>query len=141
MRELVKMADSVPVEAKRLSALETKSVTRRTLEVHAASVREFCDCSSLSGRQRCEGFASGQTSHRVQELAFFSDGPGLARRETIGKRPHLLSNFRKTSVTTATRQAFAQPEKRRILVAVPPSRGEPAGGYGAISTTPLWSFG
>ena len=33
------------------------------------------------------------------------------------------------------------PELRRILVAVPPSRRESAGGYGAISRAPLWSFG
>ena len=32
----------------------------------------------------------------------------------------------------------AQPELRRVLV--PPSRRESAGGYGAISRTPLWSF-
>ena len=33
----------MPADAKRLSVLETKSVTRKTLEVHAAFVREFCD--------------------------------------------------------------------------------------------------
>ena len=41
------MAESMTVEAKRLSALETKSVIRKTLEVHAASVREFCGWSGL----------------------------------------------------------------------------------------------
>ena len=35
---------------------------------------------------------------------------------------------------------FAQPELHRQLVAVPPSRSESAGGYGALSRTPLWSF-
>ena len=47
VRELVKMAESMQEEAKRLSALETKSVTRKNLEVYATSVREFCDCNGL----------------------------------------------------------------------------------------------
>ena len=47
VREQVKMVESMPVETKRPSALETKSVTRKTLKVHAASVREFCDWSGL----------------------------------------------------------------------------------------------
>ena len=50
------------------------------------------------------------------------------------------AGFREASATTVMRQAFAQPELRRILVAVPPSRRESAGGYGATSRTPLWSF-
>ena len=35
----------------------------------------------LVGRQQCEGFGSGQTSHGVHELAFFRLPPGLERRE------------------------------------------------------------
>ena len=69
-------------------------VTRKTLEVYAASVREFLRLERLVGRQRCGGFGSGQTSHRVHGLAFFFTGPpGLDRREIVGKRPLLLSNF------------------------------------------------
>ena len=71
MRELVKMAETIPVEAKRESALETKSVTRKTLEVYAASAREFCDWSGFFGRQQCVGFGSGQTSHGVHDFFFF----------------------------------------------------------------------
>ena len=48
---------------------------------------------------------------------------------------------REASATTATRQALAQPELRRVLVAVPPSRRESAGGCGTMRRTPLWSFG
>ena len=47
VREMVKMAESMPVEAKRPSALETTSATRKTLEVYAASFREFFDWSGL----------------------------------------------------------------------------------------------
>ena len=39
----------------------------------------------LVGRQQCGGFGSGQTSHEVHA--------GLERRETVGKRPLLLSSF------------------------------------------------
>ena len=42
------------------------------------------------------------------------------------------AGVREASTTTATRQACAQPEPHRILVAVPPSRRECAGGDGAI---------
>ena len=48
VRELVKMADSMPAEARRLSSLEAKSVTRETLAVCATSVRESCDWGGLS---------------------------------------------------------------------------------------------
>ena len=51
------------------------------------------------------------------------------------------SGVREASAMTATRKSFAQPELRRIRVVVPPSRRESAGGYGAISRTPLQSFG
>ena len=51
------------------------------------------------------------------------------------------TSVREASTTTATRQAFAQPELRRILAADPLSRREPAGGYGAISRPRHWSFG
>ena len=51
------------------------------------------------------------------------------------------AGVREASTTTATRQAFAQPELRRILVAVPPSRSESAGGHGATTGRQLCSFG
>ena len=224
------MAESMPEEAKRPSAFETKSMTRKTLELCATSVCEFCDWSGLSADSNVEAFGCGQTSHRVLELAFFRGPLGLESRETVGKYPLLLSNIlaagvkstgsklpspqrmekrrfrvfrslsptrgnvtqtceflgtdngwspklgdtfvpsgryrekrnwrggrydqsplktmsmdgasiRKASATTAIRQASAQPELRKTPVAVPPSRREFAGGYGAISRTPLWSFG
>ena len=93
VRQLEKMVESMPEEAKRLGAVETKSVTRKTLELHATSVREFCDWSRLVGRQQCGGFGSGQTSHGVHELAFFRGPPGVERRETVGQRPLFLPNF------------------------------------------------
>ena len=46
VRELVNMAESMPAEVRRL--LELKSVTRKTLEMYATSVREFCVWSGLS---------------------------------------------------------------------------------------------
>ena len=66
VRELVKMAESMPEEAKRPSALETNSVTRKTSEVFATSVREFHDWSGLWADRNV--FGSGQTSHGVHEL-------------------------------------------------------------------------
>ena len=51
------------------------------------------------------------------------------------------TSVREASTTTVTRQVFAQPELRRMLAAVPLSRREPAGGYGAISRPRHWSFG
>ena len=52
------------------------------------------------------------------------------------------ASVRKASATTtATRQALAQRELRRVPVPVPPSRRKPAGGYGTISGPPLWNFG
>ena len=251
----------MPVEAKRLGALETKSVTRKTLEVYAASVREFCDWSGLSADSDVEALEVDRLLTEFTDLLFFFTGPpGLDRREIVGKRPLLLSNFlaaggestgselpspqmmetgvseffettpprsnldrpdrgdvqdqwyaggcadpghvrslsptsgtqtyeflgtdggwspklcdtfvpsgwyrekqnwrggrhdqsrlktmsmggsgvREASAMTATRKSFAQPELRRIRVVVPPSRRESAGGYGAISRTPLQSFG
>ena len=86
VRELVKMAESMPAEAKRLSALETQSVTRAT------SVRALCDW-RLVGSQQCGGFGSGQTSHGVHELAFIRRPPGLPWRKIVGKRSFLLSNL------------------------------------------------
>ena len=50
------------------------------------------------------------------------------------------ASVREASTTTATRQAIVQPEFRRILVAVPLSGRESAGGDGAKSMTPLWSI-
>ena len=48
--ELVKMTEGMPAEARRLGALEMKAVTRKTLELFATSVRDFCDRSGLSAR-------------------------------------------------------------------------------------------
>ena len=75
-RELVKMAESMPVEAKRLSAMETKSETRKTLEVHAASLPEFCDWSSLMadtnvGRWRCGAVTARR--HAFESAGFCVD--------------------------------------------------------------------
>ena len=88
--ELVKMAECVPVEIKRLSAFETTSVTWR---VFAASVREFCDWSGLLADSNVEALEVDRLDHGVHELAFFSEPPGLEGRKIVGKRPLLLSTF------------------------------------------------
>ena len=75
------MTESVPAEAKRQSASETKSVTRTFLEVHATSVREVLRLEWLVGGQECGGFASGQ----VSQLAIFWEPLSLERREAHGK--------------------------------------------------------
>ena len=81
VRELVKMAESMPEEAKRLGALETKSVTRKDPGL-ARNIRpRILRLERLVRRQQCEGFGSGQTSHGVHELAFFRGPPGVERRE------------------------------------------------------------
>ena len=105
-RELVQTAESVPVEAKRLSALETTSVTCKTLEVHAASVRKFCDVSEVY-----------RLHTEFMNLLLFIGPPGLERRETVGKRP-LLSNFLETG-GKSTGSEVPSPqrmEKRRLRV-------------------------
>ena len=63
VRELVNMSESVPAEAERLSALEVKSVTRKTLEVYATSVREFCDWSGLSAGSNVEALEASRVVH------------------------------------------------------------------------------
>ena len=47
-------------EAKRASALETKSVTRKTLEQHATSVCEFFDWSDLSADSNVDASEEGR---------------------------------------------------------------------------------
>ena len=90
MRELVKNKnESMPAQARRLSVLELKSATRETLEVYAASVREFCAWSGLV--QRCRGARAGQTSYASHELTVFRVPSGLEMRDYPGKRPPLLS--------------------------------------------------
>ena len=73
VRELVKMAESMQEEAKRLSALETKSVTRKNLEVYATSVREFCDWSGLSAVRNVETLELDRLLTKFMNL-FFSEG-------------------------------------------------------------------
>ena len=85
------------------------------------------------------GDPSHQKTERQQGKAW-----NLPKTHKISKKRTKLHPSRprtEASATTATGQAFAQPELRRVLVAVPPSRRKPAGGYGTISRTPLWSFG
>ena len=48
------MAESTPAKARRLSAFDMKSVTRKTLEVYATSIRKFCDWSGLSAASNVE---------------------------------------------------------------------------------------
>ena len=88
VRELVKMAESMPEEAKRPSVLERKSVTRKTLVAYAASVREFCDWSGLLVDSHVEALEVDKTSHGVHELAFFFRGPpGFRPGEMLSLKP------------------------------------------------------
>ena len=73
MRVLVKMPESIPEEAKRLGALETKSVTRKTLELYATSVREFCDRSGFSADSNVDALEVDRLLTELMNL-FFSDG-------------------------------------------------------------------
>ena len=93
VQELVKMAESMPEEADRLSALETKSVTRKTLDLYATSVREFCDWSGLSADSNEEALEVDRLLTEFMNLLFFRGPPGLEEREKVSKRPLLLSNF------------------------------------------------
>ena len=79
VRELVEMAGSVPVEAKHRSALETKSVTRKTLEVYAASVREFCDRSSLLADSHLEALEVDRLLTEFMNVFFFRRATGLGK--------------------------------------------------------------
>ena len=80
------MVESMLVEAKRPSALETKSVTRKTLKVHAASVREFCDWSGLLADSIVEALEVDRPA-KFMNLFFSKRPPGLERQQTIGKYP------------------------------------------------------
>ena len=73
VRELVKMAECMPEEAERPSALETKSVPRKTLEVHAAFVREFCDWSGLLPDSNVEALVVDRLLTESMNL-LFSEG-------------------------------------------------------------------
>ena len=80
------------------------------------------------------GDRSHQKTERQQGKAW-----NLPKTYRISKKRTKLHPSRprtEASATTATGQTFAQPQLRRVLVAVPP-----AGGYGAMSRTALWSFG
>ena len=217
---LQRLKEHVSAEAKRLGALETKSVIRKTLEVYAASVREICDWSGLLADsnvkalevdRRAGGKSAGSELPNTQRMekgvAKFLEktAPGgslerCGRRDvqnrwyacgcahfglvrsisptggnavtqtlkfphTNGKRGselgdttissdwnlkernwrsgrHDPSRFKTMSVDGAIfRKASAQPELRRVLVAVPSGRRKPAGAHGIISRRPLWSFG
>ena len=73
VRELEKMAESMPEEAKRLSAVETKSVARKTLELHATCVHEFCDWSGLSADSNVEALEVDRLVTEFMNL-LFSEG-------------------------------------------------------------------
>ena len=93
VRKLVKMAERMPAEAKRPSALEVTSVTRKTLEVYAALRPLILRLERLVGGQQRGSFGSGHASHGVHEPGIFSGPRGLERREIAGKCPLLLSNL------------------------------------------------
>ena len=58
------------------------------------SVREFCDWSGLLADSNVEALDVDRLLTEFMNLLFFFRGPpGLERRETVGKRPHFLSNF------------------------------------------------
>ena len=81
--ELVKMAESMPVEAKRLSALETKSVTHKTLEVYAACVREFCDWSGLLADSNVEASAEDRARSFRALTGWKKASPSFSRRPLL----------------------------------------------------------
>ena len=222
MRELVKMAESLAEEAKRLSAVETKSVSdwsglsadsdveafgsgwkgeklfffptfsqlegnrlarsfralkgwrkvffettapsssmrrsgRRNVQdrwyaggcAHPGRVRSLSPTKGNSAPHAFEFLGDGGWSPRLGDT-FVPSGRHLEKQNWRGRRYDQSrlktmsvdgASVREASTTTATRQAFPQPESRRTLVAFPPSRRESADGYVSISRTPLWSFG
>ena len=82
VRELVKMAESMPEEAKRPGALETKSVTRKTLELHATSVLEFCDWSGLSADSNVKALEVDRLLTEFMNL-LFSEGHRAWKGENL----------------------------------------------------------
>ena len=71
-----------PEETKRPSALETKSVTRKTLELYAASVREFCNWSGLSADSNVEVLEVDRLLSKFMNL-LFSEGHRAWRGEKM----------------------------------------------------------
>ena len=65
------MTETIPVEAKRESALETKSVTRKTLEVYAASAREFGDWSGFLADSNVEASEVDRLLTEFMNFFFF----------------------------------------------------------------------
>ena len=72
--------------------LGTKSVTRKTLEVLAASLHEFFDWSGLLRNSSVTALGGGQ-ARGGREPAILKEPPGLERQETVGKYLLLLSDF------------------------------------------------
>ena len=70
-------AESMPAEGKRQSALEMKPVTRKTLEVYAASVREFFDWSGLLADGNVEALEVDRLFTEFTNIVFFRRATGL----------------------------------------------------------------
>ena len=71
--------------------LETKSVTGKTLEVHAASVHKFFDWSGFLRSSTVKTLEEDR-SRGVHEPAILKEPPGLERQDTVGKN-FLLADF------------------------------------------------
>ena len=71
-KQLLDLAERRPAEAARLSALELRSVSRKTLETYTASVREFCSWSGLCATEeedppRLYEQLVGYMNHQLQQ--------------------------------------------------------------------------
>ena len=70
---------ALPAEARRPRALETKSVTRKTLEVYATSVREPCGWSGLLADSNVEALEVDRLLTKFMNLLFLREPLGLVK--------------------------------------------------------------
>ena len=116
-------ADTSAATTRTRTCLETKSVTRKTLEVHAASVHEF---ERLVEQQQCETFRGDRPTESVHEPAILGGPPGLERQGAVGKYLLRLSDF----LAAGQEPNFSEPpcsRKRKAGVAKPLETTAPSG--------------
>ena len=90
-------------------------MTGRTLEIRAASVREFFDWSGLLGNNSAQPWSR---PHEIHPPLFLREPPGLERRGDVGKYLLLLlSDFLRKEKTNGSESPTSQ--KRKTNVAKP----------------------
>ena len=103
VRELAKIVESMLVYTKRLSALETKPVTRKTLEVYAASVREFCNWSGLSADSNVEVLEVDRLLSKFMNLLFPEGHRAWKGEKLLASLPFFFPTFSQLEGTRLAR--------------------------------------